>query len=156
MVSPKHFGHLLPLLLCEIVACHSCPLWHCHQTFLLDHAVKFCGTKLPFLVGCHSLTSIGIIVEISLYPTRTFLPEQKGQPHPDVLLLIWLCHSCPLSHNHQTFLPFPTVTALGFNSPFLVGCHCNARSGLTVAKSLTPTTILCPEQTGQPTPLFLL
>ena len=99
---------------------------------------------------------LGITVARSLYPTRTFLPMHIGQLFPLILLLILACHSCPFSHCHQTFLSVPAITSLGVNPLFLAKFHCAARSGLTVAKSLIPTTSLWPEQTGQPTPLFLL
>ena len=47
------------------------------------------------------------------------------------------------------FFSLPAVISVGFNAPFNVGCHSDAKSGLVVAKSLYPTRILWFEQYGQ-------
>ena len=80
----------------------------------------------------------GFFVCRSLNPTNTFLPEQIGQPSPMVLFDICASHSCPLLHNHHTFFLLLFVTSRGVKLPFFIGCHSNAKSGLTVARSLYP------------------
>lgn len=78
--------------------------------------------------------------------------EHLGQPHPWNRLATVVCHSWPLSHNHQTFFLEPAVTWKGAKYPFLVGCHWRARSWSAEAKSLKPIRTRLPAQKGQPTP----
>lgn len=96
------------------------------------------------------------VVARSLKPGKSFTPAQKGQPVPLARPLIAVSHSCPRKSIHQTFLPdFPAIW-LGRRSPFLVGCHSPARSGLRLARSLKPANTRVPAQNGHPVPFIRL
>ncbi len=124
-----HSGHPRPFTLLLTVACHSWPSSQIHHTFSLKSGVKFLRFSPLFLVRCHSLRRSALEINVSLSSAGVGL-LQTGQPLPRFLLYTGACHSCPLVHIHHTFLPEPGVTFLGFKSPFRVGCHSLASSGL--------------------------
>jgi hypothetical protein len=55
--------------------------------------------------------------EVFLLLYRTF-DLHIGQPVPLDLSFGVDSHSCPFLHFHQTFLPDPPNTSVGFNAPF--------------------------------------
>ena len=85
-------------------------------------------------------------------PGTIFLLVQTGQPLPLTRAETAARHSWPLSQTHQTLRRVPGTTSAGVRSPFLVGCHWRASSGLLVARSLTPRRSARLLQTGQPAP----
>ena len=52
----------MPSLLPFILASHSWPMEQIHHVFLFEPGVKSLGVKEPFLVGCHSAASVGLIL----------------------------------------------------------------------------------------------
>ncbi len=121
---PLQYGHLpYPLLLLPIIASHSCPLTHCHQTLLRLPGVTSLGVSLPFFTGCHSAAREGFRVSRQL-SSHTARPAQYGHPLPLFLLEIVAFHSWPLPQIHQAFLSEFGVTSSGVKRPFFVGCHC--------------------------------
>ena len=131
---PLQYGHLpYPVLLLCMIASHACPFLHCHQTLLLLPGVTSLGVNLPFSTGCHSAARGGFTVCRQL-SSHTARPAQQGHPLPLFLLEIVAFHSWPLPQIHQAFLSEFGVTSIGVNRPFLVGCHCLARSGLMACK----------------------
>ena len=86
----------------------------------------------------------------------TFLPEQKGQFVPLVLLPTVDFHWWPfLIHFHQTFLLEVLETSSGLRLLFFVGCHSFAIFGNKNFKLFSLLTFW-PEQKGQFIPLVLL
>jgi len=148
-----HFGQFLPCVLLPMLASHSCPFLHCHQTFLFDPGVTSFGVSLLFLVGCHCAAISGRLVSKQFSKQASF-PEHFLQPLPLTRPAMTAGHSCPFSHIHQTFLCEKAVTSFGVSLLFLVGCHCAAISGRLVSKQLSKQGF-CPEQYGQPLPLTL-
>ena len=122
-----------------MAASHSCPHFPSHHAFWLDFPAICIGCSLPFFVGCHSAARPGFTVTRSLTPSVTCLFEQWGHPLPRLLLPITASHSWPHAPFHQTFLLDPAVTCVGRRRLFFVGCHSDAKSGLTVARSFCPT-----------------
>ena len=119
-----------------IVACHSCPFSHCHQTFL----------RLPpppdWPAGCVFLR-VPLRCKHRMGHSEVILPCQYRSvgtdraactADPDFTMA---CHSCPFSHCHQTSIWLPGSTASGVKLPFR-GCHCRASSGYRVARSVSP------------------
>ena len=140
------YGHPVALLpaLSFGVACHSWPFSQRHQALRLLPAKTSLALSPPFLVGCHWAAKWGRLVARSFTPRSAVRPLQYGQPTEfrPVLLPTVASHSChaPSSDRclHQTFLPLPGMTSEGARVPFLVGCHCSAKSGRLVARSLNP------------------
>ena len=89
-----------------------------------------------------------------LFELLRTIPAQTGQPHffrvaRDSMTDFQMC---PSGHCHQTFLWLPTVTMCGVSVPLSVECHCFARAGSLVARSLNPIRTFLPAQYGQPEP----
>ena len=57
--KPAQKGHPIPFERFATTACHSCPLWQIHQTFLLLLTVMSRGDRWAFFVLCHCGTSSG-------------------------------------------------------------------------------------------------
>ena len=59
---PEQYGQPFPCCRSFMIAFHSCPLSHRHQTFLSLREVTIRGIRSLFFVGCHSLANLGFIV----------------------------------------------------------------------------------------------
>ena len=136
--------------LSETRAYHSWPHSPSHHTLRLEPGPTPSGARLPFLVGCQSAATSGKSVAKSLSPGTGRLPEQYGHPIPSALDEILASHSWPRAQTHQALLLEPAVTPDGERAPFFSGCHCAARSGCVVERSLNPASTLFPEQYGHP------
>ena len=128
-------GHPLPRSLLSIVASHSCPHSPNHQTFFPECGLTISGVRVPFLVGCHSLASIGLMEAKSVSPVIASLPRQYGHLVPLFLLEMVDSHSCSHSPSHQTFFWLPIVISSGAHiSTFFSKSHSFIKSGLSNAR----------------------
>lgn len=92
----------------------------------------------------HSLANSGNNVWKSFSPTFGTRPLQHGHPTPLLLLFGEASHSwLHTGHNHQTSLKRFSVTSFGVSSPFFVGCHCSANTGLLSANDPRSATFPC-------------
>ena len=150
----RQMGQLVPYILWNIEASHSCSLLHFHQIFFPEPRETSEGFIL--FLGCHSAAKSGLNFSRELQG-QTFCPAQNGQLVPSVLLATDTSHSwCSqfaLVHFHQTFLLDFTLTSEGFI--LFLGCHSAAKSGLNFLRELQGQT-RCPEQKGQFSPNNLL
>ena len=73
---PLQKGQPLPFFLSLIVAGHSWPFLHFHQTIFPELGVTTLGVSTPFLLGCHCCASLGLTASrlFSLLNLTIFFP----------------------------------------------------------------------------------
>ena len=102
------------------------------------------GTGIPLSTVHRYLRDMQEKGELSYVESRSLL--QIGQPAPFTRCLEQAVHSCPFSQRHQQSFLLLGFRSQGFKSPFFVGCHSAAISGLSDARSFSPRIGFVPAQ----------
>ena len=152
---PVQYGHLLPFTLSLILADHSCPFLHLHQT-LWSLWGRTSEAFFSFLSGCHYSAISGNVISSVLTPGTGIRPTQTGHPRPFARLLTVAFHLCPFGHRHQ-YLSFEKAgTSFAVSGKFFSSSHSFANKGNLISRLVSSGMSLFELQNGHPVPLARL